>query len=76
MFIPLPFRHLKTTFKHPLDAGIIASKRCDNLKIYDNEVYDGGKNAVGIFLHRSSDDAEVYSECTCKPEDRSRDAAH
>ena len=65
-----------TTFKHPLDAGIIASKRCDNLKIYDNEVYNGGENAVGIFLHRSSDDAEVYSECACacKP-DRSRDTA-
>lgn len=43
-------------------VGIIASKRCDNLKIYGNEVYDGGENAAGIFLHRSSDDSEVYSE--------------
>lgn len=41
-------------------AGIIASKRCNNVVIHDNEVYDGGEGAVGIFLHRSSDDAEVY----------------
>lgn len=43
-------------------AGIIASKRCNNVEIYDNEVYDGGDEAVGIFLHRSTDDAVVYSE--------------
>ncbi|CAM9722400.1 unnamed protein product, partial [Hapterophycus canaliculatus] len=40
--------------------GIIASKRCNNVKIHDNEVWGGAENAVGIFLHRSSDDAEVY----------------
>lgn len=40
--------------------GIIASKRCNNVKIYRNEVYDGGESAAGIFLHRSSDNAEVY----------------
>ncbi|CAN0064999.1 unnamed protein product [Pylaiella littoralis] len=39
--------------------GIIASKRCNNVKIYDNEVFNGDK--VGIFLHRSSDNAEVYN---------------
>lgn len=43
-------------------AGIIASKRCNNVKIFNNEVYDGGEDAAGIFLHRSSDDAKVYSE--------------
>ena len=43
-------------------AGIIASKRCNNVEIYDNEVYDGGDEAVGIFLHRSSDDALVHGE--------------
>lgn len=43
----------------PLDpTGIIASKRCNDVKIYNNTVYDGGQ--VGIFLHRSSDNAEVY----------------
>lgn len=41
-------------------AGIIASKRCNNVEIYNNEVYDGDQ--AGIFLHRSSDDAKVYSE--------------
>eukprot|EP00903_Cladosiphon_okamuranus_P006680 g6520.t1 len=40
--------------------GIIASKRCNHVKIYDNTVYDGGPDAVGIFLHRSSDEAQVY----------------
>eukprot|EP00752_Nemacystus_decipiens_P013622 g12080.t1 len=40
--------------------GIIASKRCDNLKIYGNKVRDGGEAAVGIFLHRSSNDCEIY----------------
>eukprot|EP00903_Cladosiphon_okamuranus_P011526 g10853.t1 len=40
--------------------GIIASKRCNNVKIYNNEVYGGGKEAVGIFLHRSSNKCEVY----------------
>lgn len=44
-----------------LVAGIIASKRCNNVEIHDNVVYDGGENAVGIFLHRSSDDAKVYN---------------
>ncbi|CAN0068202.1 unnamed protein product, partial [Sphacelaria rigidula] len=41
--------------------GIIASKRCNNVLIHDNEVYDGGEAAAGIFLHRSSDDFEVYN---------------
>ncbi|CAM9916779.1 unnamed protein product, partial [Laminaria digitata] len=41
--------------------GIIASKRCNNVDIYDNEVFDGGENAAGIFLHRSSDYARVYN---------------
>ena len=45
--------------------GIIASKRCNNVEIYDNEVYDGGEEAVGIFLHRSSDYALVYSKYLC-----------
>ncbi len=39
-------------------SGIIASKRCNNVKIYNNTVYNG--DSVGIFLHRSSDNAEVY----------------
>ncbi|CAM9851371.1 unnamed protein product [Ascophyllum nodosum] len=43
-----------------VNHGIIASKRCNNVKIYDNEVYNGGSQAVGIFLHRSSDSCEVY----------------
>eukprot|EP00752_Nemacystus_decipiens_P009061 g8090.t1 len=43
-----------------INHGIIASKRCNNVQIYDNVVYDGGPEAVGIFLHRSSDFAEVY----------------
>lgn len=45
-------------------TGIIASKRCDNLKIYDNIVRDGNEKGegVGIYLHRSSDNAEVYGE--------------
>ncbi|CAN0225100.1 unnamed protein product, partial [Laminaria digitata] len=42
--------------------GIIASKRCDNVAIYDNVVYDGGEGAAGIFLHRSSNNAKVYGE--------------
>lgn len=41
-------------------AGIIASKRCTNLTSHDNEVFSGNK--TGIYLHRSSDDAKVYSE--------------
>lgn len=45
-----------------VNAGIIASKRCDHLKIHDNEVRDGGPEAIGIFLHRSGDDSEIYSE--------------
>ena len=45
-----------------VNYSIIASKRCNNLKIYDNEVYNGGSQAVGIFLHRSSDSCEVYGE--------------
>ena len=43
-----------------VNHGIIASKRCNNVKIYSNVVRDGGEFAAGIFLHRSSDAAEVY----------------
>eukprot|EP00752_Nemacystus_decipiens_P009556 g8536.t1 len=39
--------------------GIIASKRCNNVEIYENEVSDGGAQAAGIFLHRSSNNAIV-----------------
>ena len=45
-----------------VNHGIIASKRCNNVKIYENVVYNGSAQAVGIFLHRSSDSCEVYSE--------------
>ncbi|CBN77785.1 Mannuronan C-5-epimerase N-terminal fragment [Ectocarpus siliculosus] len=41
-------------------TSIIASKRCNNVQIYNNEVYDGGPFAAGIFLHRSSDYAIVH----------------
>lgn len=41
--------------------GIIASKRCNDVSIHDNEVYSGGPDAVGIFLHRSTDNAVVYN---------------
>ncbi|CAM9830342.1 unnamed protein product, partial [Hapterophycus canaliculatus] len=44
-----------------VNHGIIASKRCNNVKIFNNVVRDGGADAAGIFLHRSSDDAEVYN---------------
>lgn len=43
-------------------SGIIAFKRCNNLEIYGNEVYDDGDQAVGIFLQSSSDDAVLYGE--------------
>ncbi|CAM9348065.1 unnamed protein product, partial [Laminaria digitata] len=39
--------------------GIIASKRCNGVSIQGNEVYGGAEKSVGIFLHRSSDDAVV-----------------
>lgn len=42
--------------------GIIASKRCNHVNIYNNEVHDGGALAAGIFLHRSSNRAKVYGE--------------
>ena len=46
-----------------VNHGIIASKRCNNdVKIYENEVYNGDAQAAGIFLHRSSDSCEVYVE--------------
>lgn len=32
------------------------------MEIYDNEVYNGGDEAVGIFLHRSSNGNKVYGE--------------
>ncbi|CAM9124777.1 unnamed protein product [Ascophyllum nodosum] len=44
-----------------MNHGIIASKRCKYVDIYDNEVYDGGAQAVGIFLHRSSNNAKIYN---------------
>lgn len=47
-------------------TGIIASKRCNHAKIYDNEVRNGGPEAVGIYLHRSSNNAEVYGEYSSK----------
>ena len=43
-----------------VNHGIIASKRCNNVQIYNNVVRDGGPAAAGIFLHRSSDFAEVH----------------
>ena len=43
-------------------AGIIASKRCNDVEIYGNEVYDGGEDAAGLFLHRSTNKAKVYSK--------------
>ncbi|CAM9273557.1 unnamed protein product, partial [Laminaria digitata] len=39
--------------------GIIASKRCNGVSIQGNEVRGGGEYSVGIFLHRSADDAIV-----------------
>lgn len=57
---PLASSHLHILFRRV--AGIIASKRCNNVKIYNNEVYNGGAQAVGIFLHRSTDSAEVYGK--------------
>ena len=50
----------RNTVYDNVNHGIIASKRCNNAKIYDNTVYNGGPDAVGIFLHRSSDYAEVF----------------
>lgn len=41
----------------PGNHGIIASKRCNNVKIVDNHVCDGIN--AGLFLHRSSDYAIV-----------------
>ena len=52
-----------------VNHGIIASKRCNNVKIYDNVVRDGGPDAVGIFLHRSSDNAEVYGNTISNMQD-------
>ena len=46
----------------PLNTGIIASKRCNNVLIEDNYVYDGGEGAHGIMLHRSCDDSIILSE--------------
>eukprot|EP00752_Nemacystus_decipiens_P013623 g12081.t1 len=46
---------------------IIASKRCNNLKIHDNVVHDGGQ--AGIFLHRSGDDSEIYGNVITDMED-------
>ncbi|CAM9230349.1 unnamed protein product, partial [Ascophyllum nodosum] len=52
-----------------VNHGIIASQRCNNVKIYDNIVYGGGEKAVGIFLHRSSDSAEVYGNTVSNMQD-------
>ena len=53
-------------------AGIIASKRCNNVEIYDNEVYDGGAQAAGIFLHRSSDNAKIHGNTIYNMQGRHR----
>lgn len=45
-----------------VNHGIIASKRCNNVTISNNEVRDGGAQAAGIFLHRSTDNAQVFGE--------------
>ena len=45
-----------------VNHNIISSKRCNNLKIYQSEVYKGGSQAVEIFLHRRFDNSEVYGE--------------
>lgn len=34
-------------------------QRCDHVSIQNNEVWNGGATAAGIFLHRSSDSAIV-----------------
>lgn len=34
-------------------------QRCNHVSIQNNEVWDGGETAAGIFLHRSSDSAIV-----------------
>ncbi|CAM9818058.1 unnamed protein product [Discosporangium mesarthrocarpum] len=39
--------------------GIIASKRCDGVTITGNTVSDGGSEAAGIMLHRSSNNFVV-----------------
>ncbi|CAM9489433.1 unnamed protein product [Ectocarpus fasciculatus] len=52
-----------------VNHGIIASKRCNNVKIFDNEVRDGGADAAGIFLHRSSDSAEVFNNVITNMQD-------
>lgn len=43
-----------------LGAGIIASKRCNNVEIFNNDVWNSGKS--GIYLHRNSDDSKVFGE--------------
>lgn len=40
--------------------GIIASKRCDHLRIADNEVYNN--DGSGIMLHKSCDDSIVEGD--------------
>lgn len=40
-------------------AIVVASKRCNHVSIQNNEVWNGGSTAAGIFLHRSSDSAIV-----------------
>ncbi|CAM9132608.1 unnamed protein product, partial [Ectocarpus fasciculatus] len=52
-----------------VNHGIIASKRCNNVQIYNNKVYDGGAEAVGIFLHRSSDYAIVHDNVVSDMQD-------
>ncbi|CAN0209622.1 unnamed protein product [Ectocarpus sp. 12 AP-2014] len=52
-----------------VNHGIIASKRCNNVKIFENEVRDGGAAAAGIFLHRSSDGAAVFDNTITNMQD-------
>lgn len=67
MFLQRQERHLFVTSIYItciicscVGAGIIASKRCNNVMIYENEVSDGGQ--VGIFLHRSSNHSKIFGE--------------
>lgn len=57
------FHLLFALFGNFFVPGIIASKRCNHVKIFKNTVSNGGTKAAGIFLHRSTDSAEVYGEC-------------
>lgn len=43
-------------------VGILASKRCDGVKITGNNVTNGQDEAAGIYLYRSCDDSEISGE--------------